>query len=92
MPTIKKFAVKVATSTLHLGHVALHLGHVIDGENQMKNNRFFAGEQRFELMLELMKSRHSQRLFRMKKRTFDLAIEVFCRFRFYCFGNEITIT
>ena len=30
-------------------------------------------------MLELMKSRHSQRLLRTKKCTFDLAIEVFVR-------------
>ena len=30
-------------------------------------------------MLQLMKSRHSQRLFRTKKRTFDLAVEVFVR-------------
>ena len=30
-------------------------------------------------MLELMKSRHSQRLFRTKKRTFDLAVAVFVR-------------
>ena len=25
---------------LHLGHVTLHLGHVIDGASQMKNDRF----------------------------------------------------
>ena len=30
-------------------------------------------------MLELMKSRHSQRLSRTKNRTFDLAVEVFVR-------------
>ena len=40
---------------------------------------FVAGEQRFELTLELMNSRHSQRLSGTKKRTFDLAVDVFVR-------------
>ena len=44
---------------------------------ERKTIDFLVGEQRFELMLELMKLRHSQRLSRTKKRTFDLAIEVF---------------
>ena len=42
---------------------------------ECKTIDFLAGE----LMLELMKSRHSQRLFRTKKRSFDLAVEVFYR-------------
>ena len=40
---------------------------------------FLAGEQLFEQMLELIKSRHNQQLFRTKKPTFDLAVEVFPR-------------
>ena len=59
---------------LHLGHVTLHLGHVIDGASRMKTNDFLAGEQRLEQMLELMKS-----LCRTENRTSDLAVEVFIR-------------
>ena len=44
---------------------------------ERKTIDFLAGEQRFELMLEQMKSRHSQRLSRTKKRTFDLAVKDF---------------
>ena len=54
-----------------------HLGHVIDGTSRMKTIDFLAEEQRFELMIELMKSR--QRLFRMKKSMLDLAVEAFYR-------------
>ena len=36
-----------------------------------------------------MKSRLSQQLFRTKKCTFDLAVEVFCPFYFYCFAHEL---
>ena len=71
---------KLAISTLHSRHVScskLHLGHVIDGASRVKTIDFLAGEHRFELMLEPMKSRHSQRIFRTKKRTFDLTVEVF---------------
>ena len=46
---------------------------------ERKTIDFLAGEQRSELMLKLMKSRHSQRLSRTKKRTFDLAVDVFVR-------------
>ena len=46
---------------------------------EWKTIDFLAGEQHFELMLELMKSRHNQRLFGMRKRTFDLAVEVSVR-------------
>ena len=46
---------------------------------ERKTIDFLVGEQRFELMLELMKLRHSQRLSRTKKRTFDLDVGVFVR-------------
>ena len=59
---------------------------------EWKTNDFLAGGHRFELMLELMKSRHSRLLFRTKKRTFDLAVEVFYPLYFYCSAHEITIT
>ena len=59
---------------------------------EWKANDFLAGEHHFEPMLELMKSGHSQPLFRTKKYTFDLAVEVFCQFYFYCLAYEITVT
>ena len=46
---VMKTAVRVATSTVHLGHVTpskialghvtMHLGHVVDGASQVKSNR-----------------------------------------------------
>ena len=59
---------------------------------EWKTIDFLAGEQCFELMLELMKSHHSKRLFRTKKSTFDLAVEVFYPFYLYRLEYEITIT
>ena len=59
----------VATSTLHLphvthskivlGYVRLHLGRVIYGGSRTENDGCSRGNQRFEQMLEVMKSRRS---------------------------------
>ena len=49
-------------------------------------------KQRFEELLELLKSRQRQRHFRTKRRPFDLSDAVFHPFYFYCFTYRITIT
>ena len=64
--------------------MTLQLGHVTDGASRTKTIDFLAGEQHFELMLELM---NSQRL-RTKKRMFDLTVEVFSPFYFYCLRTK----
>ena len=46
--------------------MTLHLGHVVDGASQLKK------------IIDFLTGEHSQRLFRTKKRTLDLAVEVFC--------------
>ena len=50
---------------------------------------FRTEKQRFERMLELLKSRQHQQLLRAKKNTFDLVVVLFYPSYFYCFAYEI---
>ena len=72
--------------------MTLRLGHVIDGTSRLKNERFSCRRTAIRTDAQTDETRRSQRLFRTEKRTFDLAVEVFNPFYFYCLAYEITIT
>ena len=87
----------VTRSKLHLGHVTLHLGHVIDGASRMKNKRFSCRRTVLRTDASIISSRTDEittqpTTFRTERCSFDLAVEVFYPFYFYCLAYEITIT
>ena len=80
--------IKVATSTLHLGHVTLrklhlghvtlHLGHGISGASRMKNNPSSCRRTAIRTNVQTDEMTWPT-TFRMKKHMFDLAVEVLFR-------------
>ena len=71
--------------------MTLHLGHVTDGTSQPKAMDFLAENKSFERMLEIRKLRQFQRLFGTKNRAFDLDIDIFYLFYFYCVAYETSV-
>ena len=59
---------------------------------ERKTMDFLPENNRFEQVLELRKSRQSQRHFGTKNRAVDLDVDMFYLFYFYCFAYEITVT